>query len=360
MSERALATVEVVQEVRPIPGADAIEVVRIRNWWIVVKKDEGYEVGRRCVYFEVDSALPVEDPRFAFLAARSTKTMPSGSPVHVLSTARLKGQVSQGLVLPLSDFPELDGLPDDFTGDVTELLGIVKYDPPLPMSTGGEIAGRFPTSYVSKTDSGRIQNFSPEDWADITAVIRDPFGVYYGWEWRATEKIDGTSATFIQGEAGLVVCSRNYQIRDGDNVYWSMVDKYKLNEIIPFGCYVQGEIYGNGINGNRLRLPDVRFAAFKAGMWSQRSSYAFARAGEHDESWVGRLPVVPSLDLQLALSIEDNIAMVDGMKSTIAPDRLAEGVVWRLHDFSSDGYERCPPVPTFKVISNAYLLKNKD
>ena len=345
---RALATVETIREVAPIPGADNIEVVTVRGWKVVVKKEDAFESGRRCVYFEVDSALPVEDQRYAFLAARGTKTMPNGTPVHVLRTARLKGQVSSGLVLPLSDFPELDNAPD---GDVTAILGIEKWDPPLPMSTGGEIAGRFPTHLANKTDSERIQNLTPEQWTDITAVERDPFGAYYDWTWQATEKLDGTSVTYIRHDGRLIVCSRNYEIRDGDNAYWNMARKYGLIEDLPDRTILQGEIYGLGINSNRLRINDVRFAAFNVGEVGYQGSYDI-------ETW-SLTPTVPVLSLTLPPSVEDAIAQVDGLKSNINPDRLAEGVVWKLRGPREVALP-CPPVPTFKVISDSYLIKHKD
>jgi RNA ligase (TIGR02306 family) len=103
---RKLVTLETVVEVRPIPDADAIEAIVVRGWVVVAKRGE-FRVGDRCVYFEIDSALPLSDERFAFLGARGTNTTVTGTKMHVLKTARLRGVYSQGLALPTALFPEL-------------------------------------------------------------------------------------------------------------------------------------------------------------------------------------------------------------------------------------------------------------
>src|SRR5690606_33815341 len=109
-------TVAVVDSVSPIPDADRIEKARIRGWDVVVRAGE-FRAGDLCCYFEIDSMLDVTDPRFEFLAGRGVRTDPDGRSGHVLKTMRMRGQVSQGLALPITEFPELDGsLPGD---DVT-------------------------------------------------------------------------------------------------------------------------------------------------------------------------------------------------------------------------------------------------
>lgn len=127
-TNRRLATVETIADVAAIPGADAIVRARIRGWDVVVKLGE-FQVGDRCVYFEVDSMVDVEDERFAFLAPRGVRTDVDGHCGHVLRTVKLRGQYSQGLALPLSSFPELAGA--SVGDDVTVTLGVIKWDPPL-------------------------------------------------------------------------------------------------------------------------------------------------------------------------------------------------------------------------------------
>ena len=62
---RKLASIRRIAEIKPIDGADSIEAVRVDGWWVVSKKNE-YNVNDLCVYFEIDSFLPVR-PEFEFL-----------------------------------------------------------------------------------------------------------------------------------------------------------------------------------------------------------------------------------------------------------------------------------------------------
>src|SRR5262245_53917451 len=98
MAERKLVTLEKIAALEPIPGADAIDAATVRGWTVVVKKRE-FQLGEDVVYFEIDSFLPLDDERFAFLEPRGSKTV-EGVRGHVLKTVRLRGVYSQGLVLP--------------------------------------------------------------------------------------------------------------------------------------------------------------------------------------------------------------------------------------------------------------------
>ena len=190
---RKLVTVRTVDAIEPIPNADAIEVAVFGGWRVVVKRHQ-FAVGERAVYFEVDSALPLDDSRFAFLAPRGTKTI-DGAEFHVLRTAKLRGALSQGLALPLHVVPEAAD-----ANDLAEALGVQLYEPPLPVDLAGSVRGAFPTHIVRKTDAERVQNLGPILPGFVAA------------DWYATEKLDGTSTTFIVEPDGLRVCSRNYEL----------------------------------------------------------------------------------------------------------------------------------------------------
>ncbi len=172
---RKLATIEEVQSLEPIPDADRIELAKIRGWNVVVQKGL-YEVGDLVVYFEIDSMLDIEMPQFRFLSERGVRTDADGFKGHVVKTMRLRGQYSQGLAIPISEF-DLSG---PVGGDVTDLLGVRKWEPLIPASLSGRVRGRLP-SWVHKTDSERIQNC--EYLFPLENVV-------------ATEKIDGSSATY--------------------------------------------------------------------------------------------------------------------------------------------------------------------
>jgi len=332
---RNLVTIETVGDVFPIKGADSIEVVTVRGWRVVTKIGE-FRPGDRCVYFEIDSLLPLDDARFAFLTPRGTKEV-KGRAYHRLKTARLRGVYSQGLVMPVTDFTELA---EYRPVGLAERLGVIKYEPPAVLS-GGEIIGVFPERLGRKTDSERAQNLV-EVWDEIVA----------GGPWVATEKIDGTSMSVFRDNAGVLhVCGRNYEIADGANLYWRTVRSYEIDALLEPGEGVQGELFGEGIQKNPLRMNGVHLAIFNF----LRDGGPVGRRSWPD--WTKRL-AVPELPLTLPTDPDVAVAQAERVQSQFSHGRglLAEGVVWH----QADGH--CLDVldgrSTFKVISNRYLVKH--
>lgn len=332
---RKLVSKRAVDTVLPIENADAIEKIMVGGWQVVAKKGE-FQPGDECLYFEIDSLLPLSDPRFQFLARGGSVKNAAGKEYFRLRTIKLRGTLSQGLALPLSSFPEIVVEPSADI-DFAKTLGVEKFDPPLP---GGDQAGVFPTWFVPKTDAERVQNLKAE-WDSFQNV-----------EWVASEKIDGTSCTVVWdvAEEKLLVCGRNWEIAEGDNLYWGMVKRYKLDAIVQklaenatTSAVLQLEIFGNKIQGNPLGVPNQRVAVFNA--WVDRNSVW------GDPSMMSTLLdndlVAPILDIPLPATVEDAVSLVDGMKSLVNPDRLAEGIVWQ-----AGGFE---PV---KAINNKFLLKH--
>jgi hypothetical protein len=184
MSEnlRKLVTVRQINAIEPIEGADAIEIAVVEGWKVVTKKNE-FRVGDQCVYFEIDSFLPTGNPAWQFLVDKSSRTF-EGVVGHRLRTVKLRGQISQGLVLKLDQVPEIivewdrlcnePGLKAANTTvrdvDFSELLGIVKWEAPLPACLAGQAEGLFP-SFIPKTDQERCQNLKAEIFGyDDTSV----------------------------------------------------------------------------------------------------------------------------------------------------------------------------------------------
>lgn len=336
---RAIAALKRVTGITPIPDADRIEAAHVGGWTVVVAKGE-FAVGEQVVYFEIDAALPLDDPRFAFLAPRGTKTV-EGREVHVLKTARLRGVYSQGLLAKVAAFEQelaASGALDDPSTDAfhtfAEQIGVVKYEPPLP--GGSDIIGAWDSRICPKTDAERIQNV---DW--------DP--AWTGLEWTATEKIDGTSTTFDVGVDGVRVFSRNYQIAPAPGDARTRLAE-QIAAQVPPGFTLQGELYGEGIGGNRLKVTGVHYAVFGVFLRGEP-----VRSGDWPE-WAAerRVPAVPELPV-----LADAAAMVeavDGLRSVINPKVLAEGVVYARADavpMDALGGRAC-----FKVISNRWLLKS--
>lgn len=223
--KRKLASIQKVININPIEGADRIEHVKVLGWWVVSKKGE-FSIGDLCVYFEVDSIVP-EKEWSEFLRNKNFR----------LKTIKLRGALSQGLVVPLSIDDRLSKFSEG--DDVTELLEVKKYEPVLPNVQN--MAGAFISS-VPKTDEMRIQS--------VPEVIEE----IKGKEFYATIKLDGTSATYAKFNGEFYVCSRNWRIKEGNNRYWRMAKKYNLEQIIPDNVSLQGEICGPGIQGNKLSI----------------------------------------------------------------------------------------------------------
>lgn len=324
VEERQLVTYETITEIAPIEGADAIEKATVRGWNVVVKKGE-FKVGDEVIYFEIDSFLPIADPRFAFLEPRGLKIQDEVSG-HVLRTIKLRGQFSQGMIMPVSDFPE--GLPK-----------IKKWEPPLPAGLEGKIDGAFPYSFAPKTDAERVQNLG-RVWAQIQEQ-----------EWFATEKIDGTSTTFINDAGRLRVATRNWEILPPSDRF-RLGEELDLLSILPDQHTLQGEYYGENIQSNPLQVKGKHFLAFNL-YKKTADGPVYIPYNEWPEALV---PLrVPVLDLKLPATIKETVEQADGLKSTLNPQRNAEGIVWH----GGKGFDFLGNRGGFKAINNTWLAKQK-
>lgn len=340
---RKLASIRVVSEINPIPEADAIERATVDGWNVVVKKGE-FSPGDLCVYCEIDSLLPVRE-EFEFLRKSSYRKMADGNEGFRLKTIKLRGQVSQGLLLPISMLPSevvsSTGLGDLPGTDVTSVLGIIKYEPPMPASLAGKAKGFFP-SFIPKTDEERIQNLSE--------IIENEKETLFD----ATEKLDGSSSTFFINNGEFGVCSRNLELlEDEDNSMWKFARQTDLESklrSLEINIALQGEIIGEGIQGNpyKMKGQTVRFYnAFDIDKYEYFGYDEFHRL-------IGFLnfETVPVIQegIRLPGTIDEILKMADG-KSALNPDFNREGLVFRTR-----GGKRL----SFKAISNLFLLGEKD
>jgi RNA ligase (TIGR02306 family) len=246
---RKLASIERIIDIVPIENADRIEVAKVLGWNLIVKKDS-FSIGDFCVYFEVDSLIPEEILKKANLWDEETdKGRLDGKEGNRLKTRRLRGVVSQGLALPLSDFSFSTECVEG--NDVTELLGVEKYEPPISVQLAGKVKGIFP-SFLKKTDSTRLQGYPK---------LLDEFK---GLDCYVTIKIDGTSSTYYNFDNEFGVCSRNMNLLETEgNTYWEMARKYNLEELTRGrDICIQGETYGEGIQANRLGVSGHNLAIF--------------------------------------------------------------------------------------------------
>lgn len=337
--ERKLASIRKITNIQPIPNADAIEVVTVDGWNVVSKKGE-FKVGDLCIYCEIDSFLPTT-PEFEFLRKSSYKKLPNGDEGFRLRTIKLRGQVSQGLVLPTSVLPKGREL---FPGlDVSEVLGIKKYEPPIPASLVGKAKGLFP-HFLHKTDEERVQNLAGEFGV---LHLFHPNKTYY-----VTEKLDGSSATFYFRNGEFGVCSRNLELLETlDNTFWKVARELKIEEklgTLDDNICIQGELIGEGVQGNPYKIKGQTIRFFNAYNIDTRTYLPL----DSFKSLMGELDLemVPLLseDFKFSSTLDELLKYAEG-KSQLNPEFDREGVVIRSHDRTI----------SFKVISNQFLLNEK-
>lgn len=246
---RKLASLQKIKHVRPIEGADNIESVGVLGWECVSKKGE-FREGDLCVYFEIDSLLP-EEERYEFL--RKSSYRPDINKFR-LKTVRLKGQISQGLALPISLFPEAADA--EVGGDLTDALKVEKWEPPIPAQIVGD--ARSFSWPIPKTDEPRVQQDDEMHFLECLS----------GRAYYISLKLDGTSCTFIVDprDGEYHVCGRNYSYkRVPGHSFWQISDRYSIEERLRAadGKYaLQGEVVGPGIQKNRMGLKSVDFYVF--------------------------------------------------------------------------------------------------
>lgn len=384
--ERALAHIEEIAWIKPIDGADNIELIGVLGWVLIAKIDE-FKVGDKAVFVEIDSKCPADDERFAFLEKKHYK-------VKTMKLGKFKC-FSQGLALPLTLFPELS---DRKLGDdVTKELRITysseedrkrksnKVDPnakykamaarhkeffskPIIRKIMRYDIGRkllflffgkkkdnpkqFP-SWIVKTDENRIENC--------------PFYLESNEEWVQTEKIDGTSCTYAvdrmkrgKNKFEFVVCSRNVRQADRDqecyhdsNIYWELADKYNIEKVLTDYAIannydrvvLQGEGTGS-VQGNPYKLKDNRLFVFNLVVEGVRKS-TLEMAKFCDDNNLEHVPIINE-HYKTPDTMEEIKLQADGF-SIINPKVKREGFVYR----SLDGQQ------SFKNVSREYLLKHQ-
>jgi len=338
---RALATISTVTGVYAHPDANSIEIAVVRGWDCVVRKDQ-HMPGDRVLYIEIDTHLPKADERFAFLMGRGVRMAPDGFEGHVLRTVRLRGIISQGLVMGLDDFPEVAEHP--VGADVTDVLGLRLWEQPIPL--GDDICGQWPKGFP-KTDEERVQNLDPVELAD---ALRQAHSI------DVREKLDGSSLSLLNVDGRIAVCSRNYEIRKTSGraiiALNSPAGEWFKEDSEP-GNLMQGESVGPGVQGNPLRLATQQWRPFTLGHCVPGTGLVFKA---HPNLWASFAldQAVPSSfpagDMRGWLS-EDWVRFADGLESQLSPGKQAEGVVVRCYD--SAGLETY----SFKALNNNVLAR---
>ena len=380
--ERSLAYIAKITNIEPIPNYDRVELATINDGWrVIISKDDHFMVGDWCIYFEVDSKVPETDERFAFLAKRNYR----------VKTLKMCGTISQGLVCPIVNFPEV--VHCKFGEDVGKILGVEYYEPGdndrknyytnrsledrlkdqhkrwynakivkwlLKRKWGRKLLEKvfkkkksnkgFPT-FISKTDEERVENM--------------PWVLGNGKKYVLTEKLDGTSSTYVLqrksfGRFEFYVCSRNVRQENENqacyhdyNIYWAMAKKYsiekhlrdylKRHKDVKWVC-IQGESVGS-VQGNPLKLKEDDLYIFNL----INSKYGRCGSLEGRDTILGwDMKWVPVLGIGETQDNMEDMKAFATSNSVVNPEVLREGIVYR----SLDGKE------SFKNVSREYLLKH--
>lgn len=339
---RKLATIRTIDAIRPIEDADAIECAVVGGWTVVVKKGE-YAVGDLACYVEIDSWVPHE--LAPFLSKGQEPREYNGVKGERLRTVKLRGQLSQGLLLPLEKKMSGTLLPVTRRcvaegDDVTEELGIQKWEAPIPAQLAGLVRGPFPSA-VPKTDQERVQNLV----AEIAEYVRDAD------VWEITEKLDGSSCTYyLDLDNDFHVCSRNLDLAyDETNTLWKVAVQNdianRMRSLDLYGFALQGELIGEGIQKNRYSLKGQQFFLFdvydvKQGCFLPPSE----RRDLAKELNINHVPVTVE-EFVIEQTVEQLLQMAEAKSELATTER--EGIV-----FKHIGGQL-----SFKAISNKFLLK---
>lgn len=380
---RKLVTIRKISNIFPIEGADRIECATVDGWNVVVKKDE-FKPGDCVLYFEIDSWVP--NNIAPFLSKKEPHVF-NGIPGERLRTVRLRGQISQGLIMPIEILNEkvsnkIITHPNKYIGtDVSEYLGVIKWERPEVEETYKDCTGTrssvgkspFPDD-IMKTDQERVQNLSKVFDTDLRGLeLRDTFEI--------TEKLDGTSCTFCLRDNGKFdVCSRNFKLHHdgGNSIYGEIARRYDLknrlraytffDKVKSFfglkslikpafynGLYnlaFQGEIVGPKIQGNKYKLDEIDFFVYD--IFDVRNQNYLTPKQVRGICEVVGLKHVPVLDKHAnlcELSVETIVNLADGTTQIgNNPKQQREGLV-----FKRNTERRF----SFKAISNKFLLKDE-
>lgn len=352
--ERKLAKVAEITGLFPINGADRIECAEIDHGWQVVVKRGEFKVWDKCVFFEIDSFLP-PDQRYEFLRASSFRSF-DGMEGFRLKSIRLKGQISQGLALPLSAFPELEN--PQVEDDLTVLLNVKKYEKPLNSKgiLSGDAKGSFP-SFIPKTDADRVQNSFRIIGNNKDSIVETSI------------KLDGSSFTCYFRDGVFGVCSRNLEKKDGDNAFWNISRRYMLKERlekIGRNVALQGELCGPGIQKNKEAFSSLRLKIFNVfdidkqqflpihtfvGSWT---SFIDELNNVVDGEKIETVDIISVGPIFATNGIKDLLILAEA-KSVNNPAKEREGIVFK---FDSEGVNGRKNRHTLKAISNKFLFEN--
>eukprot|EP01065_Artemidia_motanka_P032313 TRINITY_DN39327_c0_g1_i1.p1 TRINITY_DN39327_c0_g1~~TRINITY_DN39327_c0_g1_i1.p1 ORF type:complete len:450 (+),score=166.44 TRINITY_DN39327_c0_g1_i1:190-1350(+) len=344
---RHLGSIVTIEEITKHPNADSLALARVKGWQVIINSERDcFKPGDRAVYCEIDSVVPE-----GILQGRAELEILRSRNFRI-KTAKIRDEISQGILFTMDILKcaglgpaEWDALPEGY--DVTEQLGLQKYEPPPPGSIPPKVR-TFP-SFMPRTDEARVQN--------IPRMLPE----WVGKRLYACEKVDGSSVTVYMKDGEYGVCSRNHKV-EGGGVHWDTAESLSMQQRMREkgldNVALQGEVLGPKIQGNKYKFTQFTIRWFSAFDIARGCYLQFDEA----ESLVTGLglqwvPVIHrDFEVTAGLKAKDFVRMADG-ESKLRPGVPREGLVFR-----SAAGERHPGFGriSFKAISNKWLLKNKE
>lgn len=281
-----------VKDILPHPNADRLEIAVVKGWNCVVKKGQ-FTKSQLAVYFPIDSILP-NKIEAAIFGEESKVKLTKGR----VKTIKLRGAISQGLLVPQK---ALQISTTKIGQDLTSHFKVTKYEPPPP-SFQGQSSQAAPASKLEENSHFHKYHkwcnaknypdlFQPEDMVFATEKIHGT-NFRAGWvPFEATTLLKKIKKFFrLAPEYVFVYGSHNVQLSEkilyngyyDKNIYAKTVKQYKLEEKIPKGLVIYGEIYGDGIQKNysygltQGETKLVLFDAMKTGKYLDSADFILA------------------------------------------------------------------------------------
>ena len=329
---RKLASIRKISNIQPIPSAEAIEVCTVDGWEVIAQRDT-YNIEELVIYAEADSFIPHELAPF-LTPEKKEPLVFKGIKGQRLRTIKLRGQLSQGLLLPLDLLPPNIRVEEGL--DVSEVLGIKLYEPNLSTQLTASIKGSIP-SYIPKTSLDRVQNLSSK-WDSYQQEV-----------YEVSEKLIGCSMTAVFYEDEFNVCSRNYIRKPEEKIgFWKASKKYHLEDKLRElgeNLALQGELIGSKIEGNPYKLDEVDFYLFNVYDIKKGVYYdSYERNTLCHELGIPHVPILNN-NFELNHSIKEILKEADGTSKLNKIKR--EGIVFK---------NLFKPNIQFKAISNKFLV----
>lgn len=333
-----LASIETINNIRSHPNADTLDIADVLGWQVVVKKGIHKE-GNKIVFITIDSIVPkCEWSEFLVDKENPNKQLR-------VKNIKLRGEYSSGLVIPLSEFPNQFTETCVVGENLTELLGVQKYVKEMPAHLAGENLGDFPTHLASKTDEDNGLN-DPE-------LVKQVFES--DSEITITQKLDGSSITLIVQNGNLEqVCSRNLSKKETDNSsFW--IAARRLTIPPNWSGIIQGELCGNGIQKNPLRLEDIKIFVFQIKTEEGYMPYDKMREFCENELHCEVVPFIANLEVAATVRLwTEPLQKLQELadKQRYASGLVGEGIVVRPKHYPRS-YESRRPLG-FKLINRNY------